>query len=54
MIFRPYNCFYCHRDMNEGYPTEDEEPQFCCKECRNKYILENGKLPLGIIKNFKY
>lgn len=52
MIVRGYTCFECKRDINKGYPEEDDEPQFCSKECHDKYLEKHKKLPNGILRNY--
>jgi len=51
MIFHMYSCFYCKEDITNGYPKDDDEPQFCCEECKDKYIKEHRKLPHGVLQN---
>ena len=51
MIFHMYSCFNCKNDIVIGYPKEDDEPQFCCKECRDEYIKKHGRLPRGVLQN---
>jgi hypothetical protein len=45
-------CFTCHETIINGFPKEDDEPQFCSKKCQDKYIKEHKELPIGMIKQY--
>jgi hypothetical protein len=46
-----YTCCQCGTGMNKGYPKDDDEPQFCSKECYDKYLKKYETLSNGILKN---
>jgi hypothetical protein len=51
-IFHPYSCLECRGKFTKGYPKQDDEYQFCCKICHDKYIEKHKTRPSYILVNY--